>query len=744
MNVIKLNLAILLIFVLTFTSGCAGMKNKELEDLLRDAELSAHGWFDMAYNESISSDPNWDLVIKCYKKAIELNPDLPEAHYNLGLAYVKKGKYGKGIASYKKAVELKPDFALAHYRLGATYGAKGKYNEAITNYKKAIELKPDYADAYHGLGLAYGGKRLYDKEIASYRKAIELKPDYANAYHGLGLAYIDKGSKYVAADYFYKAGLLFLEQGDRKNAVSVYDNMRQFTPNSELTYKLHRKLYLEPLPEEKVKEVKPLILEVEIDKAPIRKVTCKDGYAVVIGIEKYRDLPQVEFAQRDAQVLREYLIKTMGFPKQNVVTLLNERALRSDLGKYFETWLKNNVNKDSTLFIYYSGHGAPGVEDDKAYLVPWDGDPNYPEKTCYPLDSLYASLNKLPAKQIIVAIDSCFSGVGGRSVVAEGSRPMYISVENPMLASGNIVVLTAATEKQIASFYPEAKHGLFTYFFLRGLRGDGDLDGDGWVELKELFDYLKPEVIGIARRMNREQTPVVLPSPELLGKRGEYRLTKTSGELPVQADRLTAEDWWWMAHNEGMSSRPNWDLVIKWFKKSIELRPDYAVAHWGLGLAYYKQKLYDKAIESHMKAIELKPDDAGAHAALGEAYLEKGLYDKAIVSLKKAIALEPDIARADYLLGLAYHNRELYNEAIASYKKAIELKPDDAGAHTGLGLAYVMKKFEYMAADHFYRAGLLYLEQGNREGALMAYDNMKYFMPNSKLTSKLHRKLYPE
>ena len=268
-------------------------------------------------------------------------------------------------------------------------------------------------------------------------------------------------------------------------------------------------------------------LGTEIDKPPNCKFRRQNAWAIVIGIEEYRDLPKAEFAQNDAQTVRKYLINTMGFPEENIITLLNERALKSDLEKYFESWLKNNVSKDSTLLIYYAGHGAPGLKGNKAYLVPWDGDPNYPEKTCYPLDSLYASLDKLLAKEIIVVIDSCFCGAGGRSVMAKGTRPVYISVENPMLASGNIVVLTAATENQIASFYPEAKHGLFTYFFLKGLRGEADLDSDGWIELKELFDYIKPKVTKIACRMNREQTPVISPPAETLGKMAELKLTKS-------------------------------------------------------------------------------------------------------------------------------------------------------------------------------------------------------------------------
>jgi len=59
------------------------------------------------------------------------------------------------------------------------------------------------------------------------------------------------------------------------------------------------------------------------------------------------------------------------------------------------------------------------------------------------------------------------------------------------------------------------------------LRGEADLDSDGWIELKELFDYIKPKVTKIACRMNREQTPVILPPAETLGKMAELKLTKS-------------------------------------------------------------------------------------------------------------------------------------------------------------------------------------------------------------------------
>jgi len=267
----------------------------------------------------------------------------------------------------------------------------------------------------------------------------------------------------------------------------------------------------------------PVISASDVDRLPsFRAVQKKHAYAVVIGIEQYREkLPKADFADKDAKLVGEYLTKVLGYPEENVVVRLNERATRTDLVKYFEEWLKNNVEPGGSVFVYYSGHGAPNTKTGGAYLVPYDGDPSFVDSTAYPVKQMYAALDKLPAKDVTVVLDSCFSGAGGRSVLAKGARPMVLSVENPVLASGKTIVLAASGGDQISNSFQEQGHGLLTYYFLKGLQGDGDTNKDGVIEMAELYDYVKPNVQRIARKQyNSEQTPQLLASPELLKKGG--------------------------------------------------------------------------------------------------------------------------------------------------------------------------------------------------------------------------------
>ena len=124
---------------------------------------------------------------------------------------------------------------------------------------------------------------------------------------------------------------------------------------------------------------------------------------------------------------------------------------------------------------------------------------------------MYDALGKLQAKEIIVALDSCFSGAGGRSVIAKGARPLVMNFQNNMVLSKNMTVMSASTGEQISSTYDEKGHGLFTYFLLKGIKNEDVVKPDGSIKMDDLFGYLKSRVERIARKQyNNEQTPQLI------------------------------------------------------------------------------------------------------------------------------------------------------------------------------------------------------------------------------------------
>ncbi len=251
----------------------------------------------------------------------------------------------------------------------------------------------------------------------------------------------------------------------------------------------------------------------DVDELPaVKAKPNKNAYAVIIGIEQYRQkLPTADFAAHDAQIMAEYLMKVMGYPAENVVVLINDKATRSDFDKYLGRWLQNNVEKGGSVFVYYSGHGAPNPNTGDAYLVPYDGDPSFIDDTGYSLKRLYEQLGKLPAGEIIVALDSCFSGAGGRSVLAKGARPLVMNLQSTFVLPENVTVVAAAGSNQISSTYQEKSHGLFTYFLLKGIKEASVLKPDGSIALGDLYTFMKPHIERIAKKQyNNNQSPQLM------------------------------------------------------------------------------------------------------------------------------------------------------------------------------------------------------------------------------------------
>jgi len=252
-----------------------------------------------------------------------------------------------------------------------------------------------------------------------------------------------------------------------------------------------------------------------------RGLSNPDAIAVVVGVANYRDVSKVDFARQDAIAIRKCLVEAFGYQDVNVWGL--DDPSKADLERVFGTvgnpegQLFNAVSRKPNqcdVFAYYVGHGAPSIKDREGYLAPADVSPDYVENTGYPLDLFYANLGKVPARSLTIVVDACFSGetpdVAGRvTSFLRNASPLVVAPVTEELPA-NATVMTAASGSQIASWFPEKKHSLFTYYLLKGLKGEADADRDGTIKLSELQQYVSTNVPPTARALyGREQTPEV-------------------------------------------------------------------------------------------------------------------------------------------------------------------------------------------------------------------------------------------
>jgi tetratricopeptide (TPR) repeat protein len=181
----------------------------------------------------------------CYRRALERQPDLAEAHYNLGALLEKQGALEEAVTSYRRAIELKPDFAEAHYNLGGLREKQGSLAEAVACYRRAVELKPGFAEAHNNLALVLRAQNQLDDAAACFRRALELKPDFAEAHNNLALVLTEQNQFDLAAACCRRAlelkpdfaqahnnlGLVLHEQNRLEEAAACYRRALELKPD---------------------------------------------------------------------------------------------------------------------------------------------------------------------------------------------------------------------------------------------------------------------------------------------------------------------------------------------------------------------------------------------------------------------------------------------------------------------------------------------------------------------------------
>ena len=178
------------------------------------------------------------------------------------------------------------------------------------------------------------------------------------------------------------------------------------------------------------------------------------GVAVIIGNADYehRDVPDVTFAHRDADAFRRYVVDILGYDPENVVDLrdASRRELFDALGTKSDPrsllWSYLDPVGGSDVVVFYSGHGVPGVNDGRGYLLPVDADPKAAEDDGYPIDLLYRNVGGLvEARSIRVYLDACFSGGSHEGGLICNASPVFVEATLPEGVGDKVTSLAAAS-----------------------------------------------------------------------------------------------------------------------------------------------------------------------------------------------------------------------------------------------------------------------------------------------------------
>jgi Flp pilus assembly protein TadD len=213
-------LLICAVWLLVFTIGCKRSGQQSTNNSAGPAAVSN----DLAGNRARAreqlqkgkvlyrGDQDAEAVV-ALQEAVRLDPDLAEAHFQLGLGYESLDKreeaeaqYKQAVAAYKKYLEANGDDPEAHYDLGQTYAGLGQYSDAIREYREATRLKENDPNIYYDLGVAYTKLAQYDAAASAFSKSLEIDPANFRAQDGLDEA--EEGIKRIRAGRKHQEDLL--------------------------------------------------------------------------------------------------------------------------------------------------------------------------------------------------------------------------------------------------------------------------------------------------------------------------------------------------------------------------------------------------------------------------------------------------------------------------------------------------------------------------------------------------------
>jgi hypothetical protein len=191
--------------------------------------------------------------------------------------------------------------------------------------------------------------------------------------------------------------------------------------------------------------------------------------AMVTGIAEYGDLPGVTFADRSARSFSDLIKRKYGIGPANIDLLINQDATGLRWMNRLKTIARRATDQD-TLVLYYAGHGAPTPSGRTTTLVPQDSSGKISEDSEFRLSEIYKILLNSRAKEIIVVLDTCFSGrTDNGGMIFKDVAPVMALPASGIAPPNDqrLKVITAGGENDFALAMRPKGHRLFTYHLLK-------------------------------------------------------------------------------------------------------------------------------------------------------------------------------------------------------------------------------------------------------------------------------------
>ncbi len=392
-------------------------------------------------------------------------------------------------------------------------------------------------------------------------------------------------------------------------------------------------------------------------------------YVVAAGVEQYDDpaITSLRYAVADVTAVAKAFTDA-GIPAGNVTVLTSDQVDRLKLPTTNNILMALNrvrtkaVAGDVLVFLF-SGHGMQKL--DQPYLLTVDSNREQLEETALPMRAVTKALTGFQGDHVLFIIDACRNDPDAGKAAADASLDeQFAKGLRPKLAAPGatrepvVATLLACDAGQRAYEMPEEQHGAFTWYLIKGLRGEA-AGADGTVTLNGLTDYVGREVTSWAERARRTQTPrferggaadfAVLKPPDM----ASIAITLLNRDYPPQQ-------------------------VLAAARKAVAQRPNDARAHGVLAYSLsYLNRAPQEAEATARKALALDEQGVWGHLALANLARHSGDQKKAEAEARRAVAVAPEQQMGYFELAWALRDANRNAEAVAAIHQGLAACPND-------------------------------------------------------------------
>jgi len=193
------------------------LSRPRLEDPLLGAiaELNALGTEILKRGVMLESAGRIEESIAEHERAIEVNPQLTQAHINLIQLYGRAGQFEKAEKHYRDVVAINPNLADSHYNYGVLLAGQGRFAEAAQAFHRSLQINQFNAEAHHNYAVMIEREGRLDEAAGHYRRALENRPGHRQAHFHLGRILVNQGKLAEAIEHFHQTLTVEDEQTPR-------------------------------------------------------------------------------------------------------------------------------------------------------------------------------------------------------------------------------------------------------------------------------------------------------------------------------------------------------------------------------------------------------------------------------------------------------------------------------------------------------------------------------------------------